>query len=263
MNEFIKDKDVIVPMLKGLGYDLEKGKIYRLKSIAKMFTSQNILVEDGSVNIPEKVYYTDKDRLLIDRILAYHKTSNKTTTGVLFHGTQGCGKTLLAKVIAKECNLPVIVVDPSFRTRELMSFFMQFSTEVVVLFDELDKHCGDKERWDTKDLLEFLDGVQETGKKLVVFTCNETNVVSKFLLNRCGRIRYYKKFDTLDHDMITRIVADILTDENMVDSTVNFIETRVKLPSYDNITSICKELNDWPDYDINLLLEDLNIELKS
>lgn len=262
MSEFIKDRDNIVPMPKGMAYDLIKGKIYRLKTVRSMFTNTNMLVEDGTINIPEKVYYTDKDELLVNRILQYHKNSDKSTTGVLFHGVQGCGKTLLAKVLAKQCDLPVIVVDPSFRTKELMGFFTKFTTEVVILFDELDKHCGKDDNWDTKDLLEFLDGVQETGKKLVIFTCNEDKVLNEFLQNRCGRIRYYKKFTTLDHTMITKIVSDILKDKDKIEETVLFIESSIKMPSYDNITSICKELNDWPDYNISTLIEDLNIQTK-
>ena len=34
--EFIKDKDQIIPMPKGLAYDLIGGKVYRLKSIKSL-----------------------------------------------------------------------------------------------------------------------------------------------------------------------------------------------------------------------------------
>ena len=260
--QFIKDKDQIVPMPKGLAYDLIGGKIYRLKSTKSMFSRTDMLIEDGELSIPNKVYYSKDEELIVKRVLRYHKETDKNTTGVMFYGKQGCGKTLLSKIIAKESGLPIIVVDPSFPTSNLMNFFTRFNTEVVVLFDELDKHCGNKDYWDTEDMLEFLDGVQETGKKLVIFTCNSDKVVNEFMKDRCGRIRYYKQFDTLSHNMIVDIVKDNIDDKDKVDDVVNFIENKLNIPSYDNVTAICKEVNDWPDYSVEELVKDLNVELK-
>ena len=260
--EFIKDKDQIIPMPKGLAYDLIGGKVYRLKSIKSMFSRTDMLIEDGELSVPNKVYYSKDEELIVKRVIRYHKETKKNTTGVMFYGKQGCGKTLLSKIIAKESGLPIIVVDPSFSTSNLMNFFTRFNTEVVVLFDELDKHCSKEDYWDTKDMLEFLDGVQETGKKLVIFTCNSDKVVNDFMKDRCGRIRYYKQFDTLSHDMIVDIVKDNINDKDKVDNVVNFIENKLKIPSYDNVTAICKEVNDWPDYSVEELIKDLNVELK-
>lgn len=260
--QFIKDKDQIVPMPKGLAYDLIGGKIYRLKSTKSMFSRTDMLIEDGELSIPNKVYYSKDEELIVKRVLRYHKETEKNTTGVMFYGKQGCGKTLLSKIIAKESGLPIIVVDPSFPTSNLMSFFTRFNTEVVVLFDELDKHCSKDDHWDTEDMLEFLDGVQETGKKLVIFTCNSDKVVNEFMKDRCGRIRYYKQFDTLNHNMIVDIVKDNIDDKDKVNNVVNFIENKLNIPSYDNVTAICKEVNDWPDYSVEELVKDLNVELK-
>lgn len=260
--QFIKDKDQIVPMPKGLAYDLIGGKIYRLKSTKSMFSRTDMLIEDGELSIPNKVYYSKDEELIVKRVLRYHKETEKNTTGVMFYGKQGCGKTLLSKIIAKESGLPIIVVDPSFHTSDLMNFFTRFNTEVVVLFDELDKHCSKEDNWDTEDMLEFLDGIQETGKKLVIFTCNSDKVVNEFMKDRCGRIRYYKQFDTLSHNMIVDIVKDNIDDKDKVNDVVNFVENKLKIPSYDNVTAICKEVNDWPNYSIEKLIKDLNVELK-
>jgi len=260
--QFIKDKDQIVPMPKGLAYDLIGGKIYRLKSTKSMFSRTDVLIEDGELSIPNKVYYSKDEELIVKRVLRYYKETEKNTTGVMFYGKQGCGKTLLSKIIAKESGLPIIVVDPSFPTSNLMNFFTRFNTEVVVLFDELDKHCSKDDHWDTEDMLEFLDGVQETGKKLVIFTCNSDKVVNEFMKDRCGRIRYYKQFDTLSHNMIVDIVKDNINNKDKVNNIVNFIENKLNIPSYDNVTAICKEVNDWPDYSVEELIKDLNVELK-
>ena len=262
MNEFLKDGNAIVPKPQGLDYDLEAGRIYRLKTKRSFMSKSTVLEMDGNIKLPKKIYKSKSEDLFIKRAIKYHNETDGNTTGVMLYGTQGCGKTLFSKELAKESNLPIIIVDPTFNTGDLMEFFTKFTTPVVILFDELDKHCGENERWNTKDMLEFLDGVQETCKKLVIFTCNDDNIVNKFLKNRCGRIRYYKKFDALTSEQIKDIVKSTLHDVNKVDNVTLAIEENVKIPSYDNVLSICKEVNDWPSYNVKELLIDLNVDLK-
>lgn len=258
MSEFLKNGDNIVPKPKGNDYDLENGVIYRLKQVRGFMSVTTVLIKDGHVDLPNRVYIEEDNNFLINRIIKDFNTTKRNTTGVLFHGETGCGKTFLSKLLAKNINLPIIIVDPSFDTRKLIEFFTSFNKEVIILFDELDKHCNKNDNWDTLDLLEFLDGNQNTCKKLVVFTCNDDNVVNKFLKNRCGRIKYYKKFDVLSKEVIHKILSDYIEQEK-VNEVEDYILNNVKLPSYDNIVSICEELRNWKEYPIKNLLKDLNI----
>lgn len=54
-------------------------------------------------------------------------------------GTKGTGKTVLAKVIAKESGLPIIIVDGNYPAQYLSKFFKGFKTPVCIIFDEIEK----------------------------------------------------------------------------------------------------------------------------
>jgi Cdc6-like AAA superfamily ATPase len=258
MSEFVKSGENVYPKPQGIDYDLEIGRIYRLKTIRHGFNKSTVLIADGNIELPEKVYNTDDEELFISRIINYFNKHNKNTTGAVLYGRQGCGKTLFAKYIAKKVNLPVIIIDPSFNTKDLIEYFTKFNTSVCIIFDELDKH---DEYWDTKEMLEFLDGIQTTCKKLVLFTCNNDDTVNQFMKNRCGRIRYYRKFDKLKKDMIINILTDKLNNKDNIKSIAEIIYSNISLPSYDNVTSIIDEINDYPEIDVLKLITDMNVSI--
>lgn len=254
MAEFIKLGDRIVNKPKGLDYDLSEGKVYNLKW--DRFNGQAFFEEDGSLSLPSKVYSTEEDKIFIKRVNTYFEKTDKLSTGVMLSGVKGTGKTVMAKVIAKNSNLPVIVVDEDFPTGRINDFFRKFSTPVAVIFDEVDKH------WDTEELLGWLDGVQTNAKKLVLFTCNNENNISEYLQNRCSRVRYKRHFEANDN---ARFLKEILKDKGIedVEGTYNFIVNNFKLLSIDNILSFIDEKLMFPELNNATLAIDMNIELKN
>lgn len=254
MAEFIKLGDKIISKPKGLDYELENGKVYNLKY--KRYEEMSFLEEDGSLNLPPKVYSTDEDKIFIKRVNTYFEKTDKLSTGVMLSGVKGTGKTVMAKVIAQNSNLPVIVVDEDFPTGRINDFFRKFSTPVAVIFDEVDKH------WDTEELLGWLDGVQTNAKKLVLFTCNNENNISEYLQNRCSRVRYKRHFEANDN---TRFLKEILKDKGIkdIEGTYNFIVNNFKLLSIDNILSFIDEKLMFPELNNATLAIDMNIELKN
>lgn len=254
MAEFIKLGDKIISKPKGLDYELEHGKVYNLKY--NRYEGMSYFEEDGSLNLPSKVYSTDEDKIFIKRVNTYFKKTDKLSTGVMLSGVKGTGKTVMAKVIAKNSNLPVIVVDEDFPTGRINDFFRKFSTPVAVIFDEVDKH------WDTEELLGWLDGVQTNAKKLVLFTCNNENNISEYLQNRCSRVRYKRHFEANDN---ARFLKEILKDKGIkdIEGTYNFIVNNFKLLSIDNILSFIDEKLMFPELNNATLAIDMNIELKN
>ena len=110
---------------------------------------------------------------------------------------------MLAKVLAKESKLPIIVVGSDYPAKKLNDFFKEFNVPVCVIFDEVEKN------WNTNQMLEFLDGIQATAKKLVIMTCNNLNMVSEYMQDRCSRIRYLRKYTPSDNiEIIASVVAD-------------------------------------------------------
>lgn len=236
MSKFIKSNDRIVPFPAGMEYQLEAGKVYDLKITKQWGEVITKFTINGEMNLPKKVFTTKKDDLFIKRVLHSYNNDTKNTTGILLTGDKGSGKTVTAKVIAQKANLPIVVIHSETLLTELNDFFKSFDDPVCILFDEVDKNFA------TRDLLTFLDGIQKTAKKLVVMTANDSNRIDEFLKNRCSRIRYYRNYDILeDAKEYAEMIAKDRGLEN-VEEVVNFITTKIKFPSIDNICSFIDEI---------------------
>lgn len=254
MSEFIKNGDKIVAKPDGLDYDLVNGKVYNLNYESSGWSSYPYIEEDGTLELPKKIY--DTDEFFMRRIL---DTFNSETmnTGVLLSGLKGSGKSLTAKMLALKSNLPILVVSPAVPSCDLKDFFTEFKTPVCIIFDEIDKNTR---TWKTEQMLNFLDGIQNTAKKLVIMTCNETCDLNQYIMDRCSRIKYFKEYEGINKDIITNLVKDILgKDDNEL---VEYISNSFKIKSYDNIITYLKEILAYPDHDKYDLLNDMNITVK-
>lgn len=254
MSEFVKVGNRIVNKPAGFDYDLIDSKVYNLKwdQYSGVF-----LEEDGTLNLPKKVYSTLDDKIFISRVNRYFDNTDKLSTGVMLSGIKGTGKTVMAKVIASNSKLPVIVVDEDFPTSQINDFFRKFTHPVAVIFDEVDKH------WDTEELLGWLDGVQTNAKKLVLFTCNNEDRISSYLKDRCSRIRYIRHFEANDN---ARFLKEILADrgiaEDKIEETYNFIVNSFELLSIDNIISFIDEKIMFSELTNEEIMKDMNISAK-
>lgn len=239
MKEFVKSGNIIVNKPEGCDYELENGKVYTLKF--KPYDEVIYLETDNDWSIPKKVYNTEDDNKFINRVCNYFSNTNKQNTGVLLSGLKGSGKTLTSKLICKQINLPIIVVDPTFPAHKLTDFFSKFNQSTVVLMDEIEKN---PRAWSTDVLLSFLDGIRSTSKKLVIMTCNEDKNISQYMIDRCSRIRYYRQFDGISYNTIVDICRDYFTDK-ATKVIADFIDTQFKVKSYDNIISFIEEIYDY------------------
>ena len=255
MSEFIKVGEKIVNKPTGLDYDLINGKVYNLKW--DRYNGMSYFEEDGLLSLPAKVYTTKSDDVFIKRVNTYFQKTSKLSTGVMLSGIKGTGKTVMAKVIAKNSNLPIIVVDEDYPTGRINDFFRKFETPVTIIFDEVDKH------WDTENLLGWLDGVQTNAKKLVLFTCNNEDRVNDYLKDRCSRVRYIRHFEANDN---TRFLREILRDkgiaEDNIENTYTFIVNNFGLLSIDNILSFIDEKLLFPELSNEEIFNDMNISSK-
>lgn len=255
MSEFIKVGERIINKPTGLDYDLVNGKVYNLKW--DRYNGVSYFEEDGSLSLPVKVYTTKSDDIFIKRVNTYFQKTSKLSTGVMLSGIKGTGKTVMAKVIAKNSNLPIIVVDEDYPTGRINDFFRKFETPVTIIFDEVDKH------WDTENLLGWLDGVQTNAKKLVLFTCNNEDRVNDYLKDRCSRVRYIRHFEANDN---ARFLREILRDkgiaEDNIENTYTFIVNNFGLLSIDNILSFIDEKLLFPELSNEEIFNDMNISSK-
>lgn len=252
MSNFIKNGERIITKPEGLDYDLSCGKVYDL--LFDDYEGYSYLKENGNLNMPKKVYEIEEDIKFIDRVLAFHNSEyNNGNTGVLLAGDKGTGKSMLAKRIALKSNLPIIIVDSSYPLWQITKFFNKIKTKTCIIFDEIEKN---QRTWPSEDLLTFLDGIQETSKKIVIITCNKTEDLDDNLFDRCSRIRYYRKYKANANEIF---IKEMLEDKGLKSNQtlIDFIK-RFEVKSFDNINSFLDEYKLYLDIkDTNFTLEEI------
>lgn len=236
--EFMKHGNMVVPIPAGNQYNLEPGKVYDLNF--NRYQEVHELTLNGDLNMPGKLYEIANNTKFIKRVLDFFEKTKKQTTGVMLYGEKGTGKSLTAKIIAQQSNLPIIVINETCRFGDLNKFFKKFETPVCCIFDEIEKN------FDTERLLGFLDGIEKTAKKLVVMTCNDRSKTSKYLDDRCSRVRYAKNY-TFENNF--ELLDCLLEDSSVKDKDAlrDFIRNRVAATSVDNLISIIEEIEYFQD----------------
>jgi SpoVK/Ycf46/Vps4 family AAA+-type ATPase len=250
---FIKSGDNITPVPSGINYTLKAGKVYELHNTQM---DEPCLSEIDSFVFPEDYYLSDSDEKFMDKIVNTYRKTDKLTTGVLFSGLKGSGKTLMAKKTAEKSGLPVIVINGAVRSADIESFFSQVSDEVCIIMDELDKN------WYLPQLLGFFDGVKQSCKKLILCTANEEKDIDKYMNDRCSRIRYKKVFDSIDKNVAKTILSKYFSTDEAADGAAEFCCSAMRVVSYDNVVVFGEEHQNNPDADFDDLLDDLNIARK-
>ena len=253
MSEFVKVGERILAKPSGCDYDLLPNKTYSL--MFEDWTRTSYLTEAGDLNLPEKIYSDKKDEFFIKRVLDDFEATDSTTTGILLAGMKGSGKTLTAKLLAKRSNLPIIIVDSRYEERFLSDFFSKIQTPVCILFDEIDKD------FHTSRLLSFLDGIQDTVKKMVIFTCNQWDEdhIDTNMIDRCSRIKYFKEYTGMSEELIDSILANNLEGDPRINDVKDIIVNKFAVTSFDNISSFVKEVKKYPNETIDTIISDLNI----
>lgn len=241
-------------------YQLENNVVYG--ACYDHYDEEVYLTIKKDFKTPKKLYITDKDNRFVEKVLNTYRQEENKTVGVLLTGEKGSGKTVTTKLISTKANLPIISIDRSFGLSNLSKLIDELGdTSACILFDEIDKFddCG-ANRY--AYLLSVLDGIDTTNKHLFIFTANQSDNVTEFIKDRCSRIRYWKKFNTLDKDFIKLIVEDKIKNEIKAESVTQYIIDHMRIPSIDNIVTYVDEIVKYPDDTIEELFEDMNLSEK-
>ncbi len=251
---FIKNGNSIIPVPIGNDYSLIPGQVYELHKDSK--TDILCLEENKAFEFPEKYYLSDSDLKFINKVVNTYNKTTKLTTGVLFSGLKGSGKTLMAKKTAVESGLPIIVIAGSMRSDDIEAFFAQVTDDVCIIMDELDKN------WYLPALLGFFDGVKPTCKKLILCTANDEHDIDKYMNDRCSRIRYKRSFDSISKDVAKTVLSEYFDTDEAVDGAAEFCCSAMRVVSYDNIVTFGEEYKNNPDLTFDEILNDLNVARK-
>lgn len=162
--------------------------------------------------------------------------SNKNL-GVIFNGLKGTSKTISAKQLCNQLDIPVIVIPDNIDG--MVEFLQSLCFECVVFIDEAEKTF--KKGEDDEVLVKLIDGVYNKTRKLYILTTNRLDV-NENLLGRPGRIRYIKQFGNLNEEAVREYVKDNLIDQSKVDHVIQIVDL-LEISTIDILKCIVEEVN--------------------
>lgn len=198
--------------------------------------SEFYLEKKEDFTLPDKIYNDPKP--LCDRYLNTFK-HKKGNLGILLNGLKGTGKSLLAKQLCIQSDLPVIIISEAFIGEEFKDFISSISQEIIIFIDEFEKIFSRRE--EQESLLSLLDGTF-TGKKIFLFTSNSNKDLSAYLINRPGRIHYLKEYGSLELDIINEVIEDLLENKSFKNELLEVLQI-LNIINMDSLVTLIKEIN--------------------
>ena len=173
-----------------------------------------------------------------EHVLKTYKNT-KGNFGIMLTGTKGTGKTVTAKTLANDFNLPVIIVkDMGDSNQAMIEFLSGFNFDCVLFFDEFEKNFSDKD----STILQIMDGVYNSGyRKIFLLTTNEM-AINENLVGRPSRIRYVRRFGNLALKTVEEYLDDALEVPEARQELIDFIDT-LTISTIDILKTIVNEVN--------------------
>jgi len=191
--------------------------------------------------------------------LFYKSYSTKLgSMGVMLTGSAGTGKTRMAEKLCNiglKHNMPVVIVTDMKTSIETVNYIAMLRN-VVILFDEFGKNFNR----DLQDkMLSMFSGVS-SGKKLFIITENDTNMISNFILNRPGRVRYHLDFTRLDEDILIEYCSVHGISKEMFKNIYRIYE-KANIFSFDHLQAMVSEILFTPEHSFETIMKRLNLSL--
>lgn len=185
-------------------------------------------------------------------------TRKKESTGVILTGQAGSGKSRLAEVL---CNLSITQKQPvlwikGVKPTDVLVDYLSNLNNFTILIDEFGKIFNIKQQ---NRMLSMLGGMK-SGKKLFIFTENNTSSISPFILNRPTRARYHLDYSKVPEDVIEEYCDDY-------DVTKTFYNDLIKkylsstVFSFDQLKVLVDEHKISPEISVDEMLEYLNAKV--
>jgi hypothetical protein len=227
----------------GIDKTLQPGKVYNF-NVDHQF-GEMWLSPGTALKLPAKLY--DFEQPFRDQVLTTlrHEDSNMNI-GVLLEGYKGQGKSVIAKQLAIESGLPIVIITGNIpKICDYQNYLNKIRQDYVLFIDEFEKFFPESDHPESKihvqdSFLTFLDGTLGLEhKRLVIFTSNK-EIGDKFI-NRPSRIRYYKKFNFMSKNVFNAIIEDKLKNKDFRQD----LEDNLDVPSctVDIVTTIIEEIN--------------------
>ena len=173
-----------------------------------------------------KGYYREKEELknicnVLNERERYFEKGARLPKGLILYGDAGNGKTLFARVLAKECGLETFVIDLSAVEDNSVckiikqAFFKAAKRRkpCMIFFDEIDKvlplcsenFVSDRSKTVLTQLLTLIDGIDKHSNIFFVATCNNCFALPESFV-RPGRIDKKIELSLPDYDSRVEII---------------------------------------------------------
>jgi len=185
---------------------------------------------------PEKIYDVNSEmrKDIIKAFDGYDKN-----LGVLLTGAKGQGKSLNAKLLCSEINLPVILVNKSIpKDINFVEFFNGIKQDYCMFIDEFEKLFANKGQsrenvdYHEQDVfLSFMDGVL-TNEHKVLFLLTTNESVNEYFINRPSRVKFLQDYNELPEELFNQIVDDRLKNKdykNDLENNISLINMNIDL----------------------------------
>ena len=178
-------------------------------------------------------------------ITTYKNQPSKSNIGVLLNGEKGAGKTVTAKFLCNELNLPVIICDTNYKNIDL--FISSIDQDCIFFFDEFEKNfklrCEDDNYCAGENLLSVMDGLNNSDKSHIFILTTNNKYINPNLMSRPSRIRYIKEYDSiLDKNTVIEYLNDNLKHKEYFDDIISLF-SRMETITMDLLKSVVDEVN--------------------
>jgi len=244
----------LIGTLPAASYTLKQGKF-------GLYLARN----DLFASLPPKLY--GEVMAQVDRIWTTYQ-DRPGSTGVLLTGLKGAGKTLLTKVLSKKAaavGIPTIILDTQVDQASLNLFLGAIEQPIIVLLDEFDKNFSKTSTTEVNNpqeqLLSILDGFYSTGKRLFLFTANEENRITDFMISRPSRVFYHFRFKSLSSKFVEDYCNDKLDNKEHTQAVVRFANLNGKF-NFDLLQAMVEEMNRYKET-VSQVVKVLNVEVEA
>ena len=201
-----------------------------LQKVAEKFEFPFKVYDLGIDKFIEKVKKTWNSEYVISR---------NQNLGIIFNGIKGTGKTISAKILCNEIDIPVIIINQFIPG--MIEFVQMLEFECVIFLDEAEKVFRNDSPDASQALLKMIDGVMNKSRKLYILTTNTLNI-NENLIGRPGRIKYTKMFSNISAKAINQYVDENLEVKEARQDVMELVNS-LEVSTIDTLKAIVDEAN--------------------
>ena len=218
------------------GYGVENHLPVGVYNIHLTMTGFHLERYADKFTFPHKIYGLQRE--FIDHVTKTFR-STEGNLGILLTGTKSTGKTVTAKELANQLNLPVIIVkDMDDNNQSMIEFLSDIDGDCILFLDEFEKNFDEED----STILQIMDGVYNSNSRKVFLLTTNTLQVNENMIGRPSRIRYVKEFGNLDLGTVNEYLDDELKIPEARQNLLSFIDS-LAISTIDILKAITSEVN--------------------